>query len=259
LLLLQGQEAEAGLWVGDAPLHQLQVGEVLLRVGVEEALGVVAGIQQDLIHLLVEEAPLVGNLHGEAVALLGVDDASRRNLGLEQADPVVLQDQTLLHGLEEGDELPRVGIPVAGDRPLSGEQLVLELGAHDAHPHGLLHRQLEALDGVDHVARGRLRLQELEGGAWPDDALLHGLVHGQPLLQGELLAGRLHQDAGDGVRALQVLPHGLHLRHVLHRLLALVQLVVEVLVDDFAVQQLGGRHGGPEALEAHLALPLAFL
>ncbi|KFP61743.1 hypothetical protein N322_06358, partial [Cariama cristata] len=199
LLLLQGQEAEAGLWVGDAPLHELQVGEVLLCVGVEEALGVVAGIQQDLVHLLVEEAPLVGNLHGEAVALLGIDDASRCNLGLQQADPVVLQDQALLHGLEEGDELSGVGIPVAGDRPLSGEQLVLELGAHDAHPHSFLHRQLEALDGVNHIARGCLCLQQLKGSAWPDDTLLHGLVHGQPLLRG------VHKDASDAAGALQEL------------------------------------------------------
>ncbi|KFQ16356.1 hypothetical protein N330_06294, partial [Leptosomus discolor] len=257
LLLLQGQEAEAGLRVGDAPLHELQVGEVLLCVGVEEALGVIAGIQQDLVHLLVKEAPLVGNFHGEAVALLGIDDASRGDLGLEQADPVVLQDQTLLHGLEEGDELSGVGIAVAGDRPLSGKQLVLELRAHDAHPHSFLHRQLEALDGVNHVPRGCLRLQQLERGAWPDDTLLHGLVHGQPLLR------RVHEDASDAAGALQELlqvrSHGLHLRHILHRLLALVQLVVEVLVDDFAFQQLGGRHRGPEALEAHLALFLAFL
>ncbi|PKU30917.1 hypothetical protein llap_18779 [Limosa lapponica baueri] len=192
-----GQEAEASLWVGDAPLHELQVGEVLLRVGVEEALGVVAGVQQDLVHLLIEEAPLVGNLHGQAVALLGIDDASRRNLGLQQADPVVLQDQTLLHGLEEGDELSGVGIPVASDCPLSGEQLVLELGAHDAHPYSFLHCQLEALDGVNHVPRGRLRLQELKGGAWPDDTLLHGLVDGQPLLRG------VHIDASNAAGALQ--------------------------------------------------------
>ncbi|KFP48375.1 hypothetical protein N323_07730, partial [Cathartes aura] len=256
-LFLQGQEAEAGLWVSDAPLHELQVGEVLLCVGVEEPLGVIAGIQQDLIHLLVKEAPLVGNLHREAVALLGIDYASRCNLGLEQADPMVLQDQTLLHGLEEGDELSRVGIPVAGDRPLSREQLVLELGAYDAHPHSFLHCQLEALDGVNHIPRGCLRLQELKCGAWPDDTLLHGLVHGQPLLCG------VHKDTSDAAGALQellqVLPHRLHLRHVLHRLLALVQLVVEVLVDDFAFQKLSGRHRGPEALEAHLALLLAFL
>ncbi|KFV12268.1 hypothetical protein N339_04787, partial [Pterocles gutturalis] len=251
LLLLQGQEAEAGLRVSDAPLHELQVGEVLLRVGVEEALGVIAGVQQDLVHLLVEQAPLVGDLHGETVALLGVDDATSGNLGLQQADPVVLQDQTLLHGLEEGDELPGVGVPVASDRPLSREQLVLELGPHDAHPHSLLHRQLQALDGVNDVARGRLRLQQLEGSAWPDDPLLHGLVHGQPLLQGELLAGGLHQDASNSVRALQVLPYGLQLRHLLHRLLALVQLVVEVLGDYFAFQQLGGRYGCPQALKAH--------
>ncbi|KFP43590.1 hypothetical protein N324_11321, partial [Chlamydotis macqueenii] len=249
LLLLERQEAEAGLRVSDAALHQLQVGEVLLCVGVEEALGVVAGIQQDGVHLLVEEAPLVGHLHGEAVALLGVDDAAGGDLGLEQADAVVLQDQPLLHGLEEGDELPGVGVPVAGDRPLGGKQLVLELGAHDAHPHSFLHRQLEALDGVDHVARGGLCLQQLECRAWPDDALLHGLVDGEPLLRG------VHEDAGDAAGALQellqVLPHGWHLRHVLHGHLALVQLVVEVLVDDFALQQLSGGDGGPEALEAH--------
>ncbi|KFO88841.1 hypothetical protein N320_04052, partial [Buceros rhinoceros silvestris] len=256
LLLLQGQEAEASLWVGDAPLHQLQVGEVLLRVGVKEALGVITGVQQDLVHLLIKEAPLVGDLHGQAVALLRVDDAASGNLSLKQADPVVLQDQPLLHGLEERDELPRVGIPVAGDRPLRREQLVLELGAHNTHPHSLLHRQLKALDGVNHVARGCLRLQELKRGAWPDDPFLHGLVHREPLLQGELLAGGLHEDAGDGIRAPQVLSHGLHLRHVLHRLLALVQLVVEVLVDDPAFQQLGSRHRGPEALKAHLALLL---
>ncbi|KFP28043.1 hypothetical protein N325_01027, partial [Colius striatus] len=229
--------------------------QLILGVGVEEALGVVAGIQQDLVHLLVEEAPLVGHLHGEPVALLGVDDASRRDLGLEQADPVVLQDQPLLHGLEEGNELPRVGIPVAGDSPLGREQFVLELRADDAHPHSFLHRQLQALDGVDDVARGRLRLQQLKRGAWPDDALLHGLG----IVEGELLASRLHQHTGNGIRALQVLPHGLHLRHLLHRLLALVQLVVEVLVDDLALQQLGSRHGGPQALKAHLALLLALL
>ncbi|KFW75459.1 hypothetical protein N305_06383, partial [Manacus vitellinus] len=182
-----------------APLHQLQVGQVLLSVGVEEALGVIAGVQQDLIHLLVKEAPLVGHLHGQAVALLGVDDAAGGDLRLQQADPVVLQDQTLLHGLEEGDELSSVGVPVAGDGPLGREQLVLELGAHDAHPHGFLHRQLEALDGVDHVARGRLRLQELEGSAGPDDPLLHGLVDGQTLLRG------VHKDAGDAAGALQEL------------------------------------------------------
>ncbi|KFO63264.1 hypothetical protein N302_08430, partial [Corvus brachyrhynchos] len=253
LFLLQRQEAEASLWVRDAPLHELQVGEVLLRVGVKEALGVVTGVQQDLIHLLIKETSLVGHLHRQAVALLRINDASCGNLRLQQADPMVLQDQTLLHGLEEGDELSSVGVPVAGDGPLSREQLVLELGAHNAHAHSFLHRQLEALDGVDDVACGRLRLQELKGSARPDDPLLHGLVDRQTLLC-ELLASRLHQDASDGIRALQVLPYGLHLCHILYSLLALVQLVVEVLVDDLALQQLSGGHRAPQALKAHLAL-----
>ncbi|KFP69405.1 hypothetical protein N310_05438, partial [Acanthisitta chloris] len=199
LLLLQGQEAQPRLRVRDATLHELQVGEVLLRVGVEEALGVIAGVQQDLVHLLVEETSLVGNLHGQAVALLGVDDASRGDLSLQQADPVVLQDQPLLHGLEEGDELPGIGVSVASDSSLSREQLVLELRAHNAHPHSFLHCQLEALDRVDHIARGCLRLQELEGSARPDDALLHGLVNGEPLLRG------VHKDTGNAAGALQEL------------------------------------------------------
>ncbi|KAI6075512.1 hypothetical protein LUU34_01436300 [Aix galericulata] len=177
------------------------------------------------------------------MALLGINYASCGNLGLEQADAMVLQDQTLLHGLEQGDELSSVGIPVASDRPLSREQLVLELRAHDAHPHSLLHRQLEALDGVNHVPRGCLRLQELKRGAWPDDALLHGLVHGQPLLRG------IHEDAGNAAEREQEEPAGLifaaplqELRvaellirgwiHIASHLAGLRQHVIRVLVDE---------------------------
>ncbi|KFQ48107.1 hypothetical protein N333_03528, partial [Nestor notabilis] len=249
LLLLQGQEAEASLRVSDAPLHELQVGEVLLCVGVEEALGVITGVQQDLIHLLIEEAPLVGDLHRQAVALLGVDDAAGGNLSLQQADPMVLQDQPLLHGLEEGDELPGVGVPVASDGPLSRKQLVLELRAHDAHANGLLHCQLQALDGVDDIACGCLCLQELKGGARPDDAFLHGLVDREPLLDAHLLVGGFDQQPSNAAPALQVPPDLIPLCELTNAHSALHQLLQALLAQDTSVHQLPCRHLLTDAAE----------
>ncbi|KFQ55526.1 hypothetical protein N334_06538, partial [Pelecanus crispus] len=259
LRLPQRQQVQARLRILDAPLLQLQVGEVLVGVGVEEALGVIGGVGEGSVHLLVKVAAPVGHLHGEAVAVHGFDDAAGGDLGLEQADGVLLDDETFLHGLEEGDGVARVGVLVPRDSLLSGEQLLVQFRPDDTSLHGLIDIQFPVLHRVNQEPGRCLGLQKDHGGAGPQQVPLHGLIDVQLLLEGELLAGRLHQDAGNGTRAPQVRPHRLHLRHVLHRLLALVQLVVEVLVDDFAFQQLSGRHRGPEALKAHLALFLAFL
>ncbi|KFP18096.1 hypothetical protein Z169_02164, partial [Egretta garzetta] len=252
--LPQRQQVQARLRILNAPLLQLHVGEVLVGVGVEEAPGVVTGVGEGAVHLLVEVASLVGHLHGQAVAVHGVDDAASGDLGLQQADAVLLDDEPFLHGLEEGDGVARVGVLVpTGHSLLCGQQLLMELRPHHLSLHRLIDREQLVPHGVDDVAGGSLHFQQGQGNRWLQQVSLQGVI------EGELLASRLHQDAGNGTRALQVLPHRLHLRHVLHRLLALVQLVVEVFVDDFAFQQLRGRHGGPEALEAHLALSLALL
>ncbi|KFQ91672.1 hypothetical protein Y956_05349, partial [Nipponia nippon] len=253
LRLPQRQQIQARLRILDALLLQLQVGEVLVGVGVKEALGVISGVGEGSVHFLVEVAPLVGHLHREAVAVHGVDDATGGDLGLEQADAVLLHDESFLHGLEEGDGVARVGVLVPSDSLLGRQQLLVQFRPDDTSLHSLIDIQFPVLHRVDQEPSCCLSLQEDHGGAGPQQVPLHGLIDVQ------LLLGRLHvdtsnADTGNDIRALQVLPHRLHLRHVLHRLLALVQLVVEVLVDYFAIQQLSGRHRGPEALEAHLAL-----
>ncbi|KFQ16902.1 hypothetical protein N331_01182, partial [Merops nubicus] len=170
------QEAQPRVRVSHAPLHQLQVGQVLLRVGVEEALGVISGVREDLVHLLVEVAALVGSFHGQAVAVHGVDDAAGGDLGLEQADAVLLDDELLLHGLEEGDLVACVRILVAGDRPFGREHLVVQLRPDHALSHRLVHREPHVAHGVDEEAGGRLCFQEDQRGARAEQLLLHSLV-----------------------------------------------------------------------------------
>ncbi|KFU85332.1 hypothetical protein M959_15300, partial [Chaetura pelagica] len=251
------EEVKSSVRVGHAAAQELHVGEVLVGVGVEEALGVVAGVGQDAAHLLVEVAPLVGHLHGQAVAVHGVDDAARGDLGLQQADAVLLDDQLLLHGLEEGDLLARVGVGVARHGPLGRQQLLLQLAAHQPAGNGLLHRQLLLLVGerVDQEAGGRLRLQQHQPRALPQHALPHGLVDAHLLQLGGVALGG-HQHAGDAACAVQVALDGGHLRHLLHRLGALHQLGQRLLVDDARVGQVRGGHLPPEACELHLAAPL---
>ncbi|KFV64785.1 hypothetical protein N307_11033, partial [Dryobates pubescens] len=220
--------------VGHTAAQQLQVGEVLLGVGVEEALGVIAGVRQDPVHLLVEVAALVGSFHGQAVAVDGVDDAAGGDLGLEQADAVLLDDQLLLHGLEEGDLVPGVGVLVAGDCPLGRQQLLVQLAAHQPGRHRLVHRQLLVAVGVDQEAGGRLCLQQHQRRALPEDALLHGLVDAHLLQPGGVSLGG-HQHTGNATGAVQVALDRGHLGHVLHRLGALHQLGHCVPVDDAGV------------------------
>ncbi|KFQ21791.1 hypothetical protein N332_12885, partial [Mesitornis unicolor] len=124
------KEIKTRVRVGHAAAQELQVGEVLVGVGVEEALGVFRGVAQDLVDLLVEVAALVGSLHGQPVAVHGVDDAAGGDLGLQQADAVLPDDQLLLHGLEEGDLVASVGVSVARDGPLGRQQLLVQLRPH---------------------------------------------------------------------------------------------------------------------------------
>ncbi|KFQ16901.1 hypothetical protein N331_01181, partial [Merops nubicus] len=246
LRLPQRQQVQARLRILDALLLQLQVGEVLVGVGVKEALGVIGGVGEGPVHLLIEVATLVGHLHGQAAAVHGVDDATGGDLGLKQADAVLLDDKSFLHGLEEGDGVARVGVLVASDGLLSRQQLLVQLRPNDTSLDSLVDIQFPVLHRVNQEPGCCLGFQEDHGGAGPQQVPLHGFVDVQ-LLLGELLASGLHQDTSNGIGAPQVPPHGLHLRHVLHRLLALVQLVVEILVDDFAFQQLGSRHWAPQA------------
>ncbi|KFR06010.1 hypothetical protein N306_04528, partial [Opisthocomus hoazin] len=212
------QEAQPRVRVSHAPLHQLQVGEVLLRVGVEEALGVVGGVGEDLVHVLVEVAPLVGSFYRQAVAVHGVDDATGGDLGLEQADAVLLDDELLLHGLEEGDLVAGVGIPVAGDRPFRRQHLVVQFGPNHSLPHRLVHREPRVSHGVNHEAGGSLRFQEDQRGAWAEQLLLHGFV------DAHLLIGGFDQQAGNAALALQVPPDVLPLRELANAHDALRQL-----------------------------------
>nr|KAF6405172.1 hypothetical protein HJG63_009481 [Rousettus aegyptiacus] len=255
ILSYDGKKQETSLRIQSSLLQQLQVCEVLVRVGVEEALGVVARVRQDTVHLLVEVAALVGHVHGHAVAVHGVDDAARGDLGLQQADAVVPDDQVLLHGLEERDLLPGVGVGVAGDGALGRQQLLPDLAAHHARGHRLLHGQLPVAHGVDDEARGGLGLQQHQGRAGPQDALPHGLVDAHLLLPpGPVLGG--HQHAGDAARALQVAPDRLHLRHLLQGPGALGQAPQGLGVQDPGRAQLGRGHLSPQAPEGHLAQPL---
>ncbi|KFU99389.1 hypothetical protein N339_11232, partial [Pterocles gutturalis] len=249
------KEIKTSVRVGHAASQELHVGEVLVGVGVEEALGVVAGVAENLVHLLVEVAAPVGHLHGEAVAVHGVDDAAGGNLGLQQADAVLLDDEVLLHGLEEGDLVAGVGVGVARDGPLGRQQLLVQLAAHQATGDGLVHRELLVGQRVNEEAGGSLRLQQHQGRALPQDALPHGLVDGHLLHLGGVGLGG-HQHAGDAARAVQVALDGGHFCHLLHRLGALDQVGQRVLVNDARVQQVRGGHLPPEACEFHGAAAL---
>ncbi|KFW74014.1 hypothetical protein N305_10332, partial [Manacus vitellinus] len=211
---LQHEQPRVG--VGDAAAQQLHVGQVLVGVGVKEALGVISGVGQDLVHLLVEVAPFVGHLHGQAVAVHGVDDAAGGDLGLEQADAVVPDDEILLHGLEEGHLLPCVGVGVSCHGSLCTEEFLLQFAAHQPGRHGLVHRQLLVVDGVNDEPRGRLRLQQHQGRALPQDALPHGLVDAHLLHPAGVGLGG-HQHAGDASGSLEVSPHTVHLCYFLSR------------------------------------------
>ncbi|KFO88842.1 hypothetical protein N320_04054, partial [Buceros rhinoceros silvestris] len=192
------QEAQPCVWVSHTPLHQLQVGEVLLRVGVKEALGVISGVREDLVQFWAKVAPLVGHLDGQAVAVHGVDDAAGGDLGLEQADAVLLDDELLLHGLEEGDLITCVGILVARDSPFGGEHLVVQLRPDHPLSHCLIHREPRVAHRVDDEARGSLSFQENQRSARAEQLLLHGFV------DAHLLIGGFDQQAGDAALALQV-------------------------------------------------------
>ncbi|KGL88353.1 hypothetical protein N301_11116, partial [Charadrius vociferus] len=241
--------------VGHAAAEELHVGEVLVGVGVEEALGVVGGVGEDLAHLLVKVAAPVGHLHGEAVAVHGVDDAAGGDLGLEEAYAVLLDDELLLHGLEEGDLVAGVGVGVARDGPLGRQELLVQLAAHQPGGDGLVHGELLAGERVNEEAGGSLRLQQHQGRALPQDALPHGLVDAHLLHLGGVVLGG-HQHAGDAARAVQVALDGGHFRHLLHRLGALDEVGQRVLVDDARVQQVRGGHLPPEAREFDVAAAL---
>ncbi|KFQ02291.1 hypothetical protein N330_04697, partial [Leptosomus discolor] len=249
------KEIKTSVRVGHAATQELHVGEVLVGVGVKEALGVVIGVREDLVHLLVEEAAPVGPLHGQAVAVHGVDDAAGGDLGLEQADAVLLDDELLLHGLEEGDLVAGVGVGVARHGPLGRQELLVQLAAHQPGGDGLVHGELLVVERVDDEAGGRLRLQQHQSRALPQDALPHGLVDAHLLHLGGVGLGG-HQHASDTARAVQVALDRGHFRHLLHRLGALDEVGQRVLVDDARVDQVRGGHLPPEAREFHLAAPL---
>ncbi|KFV79582.1 hypothetical protein N308_15829, partial [Struthio camelus australis] len=186
------EHEEPRVRVGDAAAEELHVGEVLVRVGVEEALGVVRGVGEDLAHLLVEVAAPVGHLHGDAVAVHGVDDAAGGDLGLEQADAVLLDNELLLHGLEEGDLLSCGWVGVARHGSFCAEKFFVQLAAHQPRGDGFVHGELLVLERVNDEARGSLRLQQHQGRALPQDALPHGLVDAHLLHLGRVSLGR-HQ------------------------------------------------------------------
>ncbi|KFQ49443.1 hypothetical protein N333_05637, partial [Nestor notabilis] len=188
------------------------VGEVLVCVVVEEALGVVAGVREDLVHLLVEVAAPVGHLHGQAVAVHGVDDAAGGDLGLEQADAVLLDDELLLHGLEEGDLLSCAGVGVAYYSSLCREKFLLELTSYQPRGDSFIHRELLFSAWVNDEASSSLCLQQHQGCALPQDALPHGLVDAHLLqLAGLGLAG--HQHTSDAASSFEVFSHTVHLSY----------------------------------------------
>ncbi|KFP85313.1 hypothetical protein N311_12629, partial [Apaloderma vittatum] len=159
---------------------------------------------------------VLGGSRGQAVAVHGVDDAAGGDLRLEQADAVLLDDELLLHGLEEGDLLSCVGVLVAGHCSFCRKKFFLQLAAHQPLGDGLIHRELPVGERVDDEAGGRLRLQQHQGRALPQDALPHGLVDAHLLQLARLGLGG-HQHAGDASSSLQVSPHTLHLRYFLCR------------------------------------------
>ncbi|KFQ91669.1 hypothetical protein Y956_05345, partial [Nipponia nippon] len=199
------KEIKTSVRVGHAAAEELHVGEVLVGVGVEEALGVVGGVGEDLAHLLVKVAAPVGHLHGEAVAVHGVDDAAGGDLGLEQADAVLLDNELLLHGLEEGDLVAGVGVGVgvAGHSPLCTKKFLLQLAAHQPGRDGLVHGELLVGEWVDNEAGGSLRLQQHQCCAWSQDALPHSLVDAHLLHLGRVSLGG-HQHASYASRSLKV-------------------------------------------------------
>ncbi|KFO58820.1 hypothetical protein N302_07292, partial [Corvus brachyrhynchos] len=248
------KEIKARVRVRHAAPQQLQVRQVLVGVGVEEALGVVAGVGQDLAHLLVKVATLVGRPH-RPPRVRGAVGPAGGDLGLEQADAVIPDDQLLLHGLEQGDFVARIGVRVARHGPLGRQQLLVQLAAPQPGGHSLVHRELLVLDWVDQEAGGRLCLQQHQRRALPQDALPHGLVDAHLLHLARLGLGG-HQHAGNDARAVQVALDRGHLRHLLHRLGALHQVGQRVRVDDARVQQVRGAHLPPEACEFHAAAAL---
>ncbi|KAI6075513.1 hypothetical protein LUU34_01436500 [Aix galericulata] len=186
-LVSERQEAQSRVWVSHTPLHELQVGEILLCVGVEEALGVIGWVGEDLVHLLVKVAALVGSFDGEAVAVHGVDDAAGGDLGLEQADAVLLDDELLLHGLEEGDLVSRVRIFVASHRSFSRQHFIVQLWPN----HSFSNRLPRIPHRVNYEARGSLRFQEDQRSAWAEQLLLHGFIDAHLLIGGYFLTSSL--------------------------------------------------------------------
>ncbi|KFO78860.1 hypothetical protein N303_03383, partial [Cuculus canorus] len=222
------EEAEPRGRLGDAPLQELQVGEVLLGVGVEEALGVVAGVGEDGVHLLVEVTALVGHLDGDAVAVDGVDDAAGGHLGLQEADAVLLDDELLLHGLEEGDLLAGVRIAVPG-------QFLVEFRSHQTDADGFVHRVGLVLDGVHQAAGGGLDLQEHHGGAGHQEMFPQRLVEALPL------PGR-ENHTGNARRPPEEPLDGIVLRYFLGGNLSFFKISEEVRADDSRLQEVPGAH-----------------
>ncbi|KFP79694.1 hypothetical protein N310_03036, partial [Acanthisitta chloris] len=212
------------------------VAQVLLGVGVEEALGVIAGVGEDAVHLLIEVAALVGHVHGQAVAVHGVDDAAGGDLRLEQADPMALHYQPLLHGLKEGHWGLCVGVSVACHSSLRAEKLLVHFRSDQPFSQCLLHGEPLVLLRVNDVASGSLCLQQHQGCPWPQDALPHGLV------DAHLLLARLDEDSCDEIGALEELLNSVVLCHLLGRDASLLEALEHLNADDARVQQVPAAH-----------------
>ncbi|KFQ30900.1 hypothetical protein N331_09152, partial [Merops nubicus] len=184
------KEIKTSVRVGHAAAQELHVGEVLVGVWVEEALGVVRGVGEDLVHLLVKVAALVGSFHGQAVAVHGVDDAAGGDLGLEQADAVLLDDELLLpaleagpHGLIDAHLLHLLGVGLGGHHHAGDAARAVQVALDGGHFRHLLHR-LGALDQVvQRLLVDDARVQQVGGGHLPPEAreldlaaALHGLL-----------------------------------------------------------------------------------
>ncbi|KFO63263.1 hypothetical protein N302_08428, partial [Corvus brachyrhynchos] len=231
------QHVQPSLWVLDTSLQELHICQVLMGVGVKEALGVITGVREDLIHLLVEVATLVGHLHRHTVAVHGVDDATGGNLGLEQADAVALHNQPLVHGFKQGHWGFGVGVSVAPCHgPFRVLQLLVDIWPNDALPHSLIHTELLVAHRVNDEARGSLGLQQGQGYSWHHDVLLHGLINAHSLV------GWLEHNPPNAARAIEVLPDRVHVQHLFWGDGSLQHLLKQGPVNDTSFHQVISTH-----------------
>ncbi|TRY88261.1 hypothetical protein DNTS_022640 [Danionella cerebrum] len=159
------KQTQASVGVSHTALHKLQVGKILLCVGVKETFGVVIWISQNLVHLLIEVASLISHLYRNTMAVHRINDSPSGDLGFQQTNSMLFDDEVFFQGLEQGYYFPRVGICVASHSPFSREDLENGLGMFINEEVVLSffhnHKQTQASVGVSHTALHKLQVGKI--------------------------------------------------------------------------------------------------